>query len=412
MSAIDPYIVNVSADVHLRDARHAHRLYTEHGLAFAPKTKFLYHVMFRANQEDGIDNTLKFKKEIGVLAKSVDLPQFRASIDSKQQYNRKKNIQTRIDYQDVTIRLHDDNVGVTRSMLEEYYRYYFVDGNNDPESGSYGPRDKYKLDLPKYGLDNDKDKPFFKDIKIYQLARQEWFSYTLINPLVSQWGHDTLENADGAGIMENSLSIAYEGVVYDSGQIGGEPLGFTDEETRYDNVPSPLGSAGGGGGAPGGGVASAGPKLNSRNPFGSSVLGRMTNISRGTRGPGVLGDLRAPSDRLPGALPSYLIPTQDSLALTGASAISPFSGRISDADTLLRGLDASPSANQSYLAKSLNSGTISSLNYQSFRGLDTPSRNTVENDLRQLIRNGDKKQQSFAQEAINQSKQTVQQGLI
>ena len=46
MSFKDPYLFNSSNDVHLRDARHAHQLYTEHNFALAPKTKFLYHVVF------------------------------------------------------------------------------------------------------------------------------------------------------------------------------------------------------------------------------------------------------------------------------------------------------------------------------------------------------------------------------
>jgi len=127
-------------------------------------------------------------------------------------------------------------------MLEEYYRYYFRDGNNNPSTGSYRPRDKYSTVVPKYGLDNGAQVPFFEYIKIYQLARRNWFSYTLINPLISQWGHDTLDSSDGAGMMENSIVLAYEGVLYDHGKIdGSEPAGFTSEETRYDNVPSPLG---------------------------------------------------------------------------------------------------------------------------------------------------------------------------
>ena len=57
------------------------------------------------------------------------MPSFRASVENKQQYNRKKNVQTRVDYQDCRIAFHDDNTGVTRALLEEYYRYYFVDAN-------------------------------------------------------------------------------------------------------------------------------------------------------------------------------------------------------------------------------------------------------------------------------------------
>jgi len=40
--------------------------------------------------------------------------------------------------------------------------------------------------------------------------------------------------------MSNSMSVAYESVVYNNGNIDDEPLNFTDAETGYDNTPSPL----------------------------------------------------------------------------------------------------------------------------------------------------------------------------
>ena len=111
MSFQDSYLRDTSGlDVHLRDARHAHQLYTEHGFALAPKTKYLYHVVFDMSDEVGHQyrsNTARFQKEIGVLVNQADLPQYRVSVENKQQYNRKKNIQTRLDYQDVNIRFHD-----------------------------------------------------------------------------------------------------------------------------------------------------------------------------------------------------------------------------------------------------------------------------------------------------------------
>ena len=66
MSTKDPYLYNINKDVHLRDARHAHQLYTDHNMALAPKTKFLYHVVFETYNEVGnsaTNNTVNFSKE-------------------------------------------------------------------------------------------------------------------------------------------------------------------------------------------------------------------------------------------------------------------------------------------------------------------------------------------------------------
>lgn len=205
------------------DYKHANNLYTSFGHLYSPKVKFLYHLTFLLSDEarNFAGNTVEFTREIGVLAKSADLPGYRVSVDTVQQYNRKKNIQTRIDYDEVRLVFHDDKLGITRAMLEEYYNYYFRDGLNKSGTAftNYNPRDTYGNLVPRYGLDNNRSEPFFKNIKIFQLSKGRWFGYTLINPLLTAWQHDTLEYGDGSGIMENTISVAYEGIVYSRGNL-------------------------------------------------------------------------------------------------------------------------------------------------------------------------------------------------
>ena len=250
MAVVQSQYTKANRDTHLRDYRHARNLFYEYGLAFAPKTKFLYHCLFEPSPEIGNSataNSFAFQKQIGVLVKTADLPSFNVSVDNKKQYNRVKQFQTRIDYNDVNITFHDDNVGATRAMFEEYYKYYFIDGNHNIQknalvSGPYATRDKYSESVPKYGLNNGVTGPFFTSITLYQLSRQQYFAYTLVNPLIVQWNHGSLDASDGAGINENTMSIAYESVIYSSGDIGedSEPVAFTDPETGYDQTPSPL----------------------------------------------------------------------------------------------------------------------------------------------------------------------------
>jgi len=246
MSLKDLFLNNLQSANHLRDARHAHQIYTQSNFAFAPKTKHMYHVRFEPNREVGNNadsNTFRFQKELGILVKSADLPSFRASVENKQQYNRKKNVQTRVDYQDCRIAFHDDNTGVTRALLEEYYRYYFDDANRivGGNEAAYGPRDKYFGRVPNYGLNNDKKNPFFDYITIYQLSRRDWVAYTLVNPLLTSWDHGSVASS-GSEFNENTISVAYEAVQYSSGTTSFEPpVGFADAATGYDVTPSPLG---------------------------------------------------------------------------------------------------------------------------------------------------------------------------
>jgi hypothetical protein len=246
MSLKDAFLFNLESETHLRDARHANQIYTQNNFAFSPKTKYMYHVRFEPNEEIGnsaTSNVFRFQKELGVLVKSADLPSFRASVENKQQYNRKKNVQTRVDYQDCNISFHDDNTGVTRALLEEYYRYYFVDANKTTNGvdGAYGARDKYFARVPSYGLDNGKRNPFFKYITIYQLSRRNWVAYTLVNPLLTAWNHGGVDSSAG-DFNENTITVAYEAVQYTSGTVAGDtPAGFADQSVGYDVTPSPLG---------------------------------------------------------------------------------------------------------------------------------------------------------------------------
>lgn len=246
MSLKDAFLFNLESETHLRDARHANQIYTQNNFAFAPKQKYMYHVRFEPNEEIGnsaTSNVFRFQKELGVLVKSADLPSFRASVENKQQYNRKKNVQTRVDYEDCRIAFHDDNTGVTRALLEEYYRYYFVDANKTTNGvdGAYGARDKYFARVPAYGLDNGKRNPFFKYITIYQLSRRNWVAYTLVNPLLTAWNHGGVDSAAG-DFNENTITVAYEAVQYTSGTVSADtPAGFADQSVGYDVTPSPLG---------------------------------------------------------------------------------------------------------------------------------------------------------------------------
>lgn len=407
MSISDPYLTNTDLNMHLRDARHSHQLYTEHNFAFSPKNKFLYHVLFQPNVgADAVgstadSNSLLYQKEIGVLAKIVDLPQYRASIETKQQYNRKKNLQTRIDYQDVTIKFHDDATGVTRALLQEYYNYYFADGRpHSATEAKYQTRDKYRANgLYRYGLDNDTTKPFFDYIKIYQLSRRKWFSYKLINPIISQWGHDTLDNSDSAGIMENTIVLAYEGVYYDHGDIdGSEPTGFTTNETRYDNVSSPMGYPAGSAS----GFNQQGPVLiDGENMTPGASLPRMSNGASVSPSP-----LRQLGEQRSSVIPGYIIPTQDNnnIRVVQSVGLQSYTAPVASSDTLLQNLSSNPSADASFTARALNSGSIPGVSYDEYLNLPGPAQEAVKTDLLSGIKSGAKKLAAMAQDAINSAK--------
>ena len=231
------------------DFRHAARLYVDNLFRLAPKQKFLFFVNFNIDPEAlALYPQLKnrHQNELNMLCKTADLPQYSANLEVKNQYNRKKVVQTAIDYTPISITLHDDNQGITTFMLEAYYKYYYRDSRVENPARAYMPRNTYAAERKdRYGLDNGTVKPFFNNIKLFQLSRQQFTEYTLINPLIERWGHDTMDYSDGTSPAENSMIINYEAVMYDRGAVK-DDLPATFGTSHYDTSPSPLNIQGGG----------------------------------------------------------------------------------------------------------------------------------------------------------------------
>jgi hypothetical protein len=106
---------------------------------------------------------------------------------------------------------------------------------------------------------NNPGVPFFKEIRISTMARGEYVTYTLVNPMLTAWSHDNVDNSDGAGTLQNQITVAYEAVFYESGAVNtgsnGNPVGFGQD--HYDTTPSPISLAGGGGGTLGSAIEGA-----------------------------------------------------------------------------------------------------------------------------------------------------------
>ncbi len=102
---------------------------------------------------------------------------------------------------------------------------------------------------------------------------------TLVNPVIGSFSHDNLDQADGAGVMNNTMQIFYETVIYKSGIVNKNNVpGFAT--IHYDNEPSPLTILGGGTNSifgPGGVVDGVGSVI--RNVQSGNILGAILSAS-------------------------------------------------------------------------------------------------------------------------------------
>jgi hypothetical protein len=269
---------------YLKDYTHASKTFRTNGYENAPRYKFLFHVYFTINDQIPALQDLYNKENwrIGLMVKSIDLPRYQLDVETLNQYNRKRLVQKKIDYQPVRCTFHDDGGDLIRSLWYNYYSYYYKDptqpyrgqtasnGTVGPDANrttgfNYNNRDIYENDrfVNDWGYigeaysdgaaasgGNGKGKlPFFKDISIYGFNQHKFVEYTLINPLITNWDHDTYAYDDDAGVMQNTMTIRYETVKYYTGAIGGQRPsatvpGFASPE-YYDQVQSPLSKPGG-----------------------------------------------------------------------------------------------------------------------------------------------------------------------
>jgi hypothetical protein len=291
MSGSNQDLLTVKPGTILRDYLHADLTFRSGGsYEKAPKLKFLFHVYFDINPEVAQVPNANY----GLLVKSVKLPGFNMQVDTMNQYNRKRLIQTKIKYDTVDITFHDDTGtatgsdyagGMIRSLWKSYYNYYYADGANpevvfnrirgntpNPRPGgeggtlnsftaeTYNYRNQYDYSITgnaNWGyvgdatpsgelasITNGRKIPFFKNITVFGLSQHRFTAYTLINPVITSFSHDTYDYAQGNATMENKMTLEYETVVYNEGDIDGNAPGDIVTgfglRANYDRTLSPI----------------------------------------------------------------------------------------------------------------------------------------------------------------------------
>ena len=272
----------------MKDYQHASRLYIDDNFKLMPKQKFLFHVVFNTDEtlfQGGFNANERY--QLNMLVKQCDLPKYNMSIEEKVQYNKKMYAGTRIAYEPVNITFHDDHADTVNAFWKKYYEYNIADsiGMNSDLTINNTKDDYYAFgdarQTTKFGLDTPKKrkKPYLKGIEIFVLHKKRFTSMSLINPVIGSFSHDNLDQADGAGIMNNSMQILYETVIYKSGIINRNNVpGFAT--ISYDHSPSPLTVLGGGTNSifgPGGVVDGIGSVM--RNFNDGNILGAILSAS-------------------------------------------------------------------------------------------------------------------------------------
>jgi hypothetical protein len=250
---------------YLRDYTHASKTFRTNSYQNAPKLKFLFHTYFDINPD-----AYAGEGNYGLLVKEVKLPSFSVQTQQLNQYNRKRIVQTKMRYEPIEITFHDDNDNQATKLWESYYTYYYNDANkpgivfagNRGGSGSSSGKSYNSNNIYDASISGDDDWgftggstssdgkkiPFFKNITVFGFNQHNFTAYSLVNPVITSFGHDTYNYNEGGGVMQNRMTIDYETVVYNYGALDGRSpgdivTGFGDVAT-YDRNVSPIAANG------------------------------------------------------------------------------------------------------------------------------------------------------------------------
>ena len=243
-------------NVHLRDSRHAANAYGFNKADLSngtPRHKFEFFLRFNFNQNPDVRRFVeKFLTEndksiVSTMVKTVTMPSMSIDTETLNQYNKKRISQSRIDYNPISITMHDSVEGRTLRLWEMYYEYYFKDGDAFEKLGesggntstpsfltaffdALGGKDAPKRNQREYENDVIKDrfndnygynlkrvgnnKYLIDSIEIFQVHGGKFSRTEIIRPRVTAFTHDTLDYEDSSGLVQMQFDFAYEGVVY------------------------------------------------------------------------------------------------------------------------------------------------------------------------------------------------------
>lgn len=208
-------------DKKVKDFFHGERLFGANQNRLSPKYSFLYHVFFEINSEN--DKTM-YKptgdtiREVGMLAKSVELPKFDITTKDLNAYNQHINIQTGIKYNPVKIDFHDDSANVVRNFWEDYMTYYYSDSYNSQAGAADMSKNRYAFKSPFWGYAPRGQVSYLTAVKIYSLSMGRYSLYTLVNPVIDTWNHG-IHTAGQNEFIGHSMSLRYEYVQYEDGYV-------------------------------------------------------------------------------------------------------------------------------------------------------------------------------------------------
>lgn len=245
MGLFDKLGIGSGRSFYARDFRNAYHLRPDTN---PPRQKFQGYVNFILNRElfaslfGSVDNNV-FRTQISSLVRKASLPDITFKTETKNSYNRKKIIQTGVDYSPVSLTVMDTVGNEWLSLLMNYYSYHFMNVRNktlrndrDPirpagtstlisntafgglagamkqATGEPNFDQETTFDSNAYGYNTNIDPNFFERIDFILYHANKGVQYSIINPTLKSLKMSDIDYSS-SDIFEYELEFDYENFV-------------------------------------------------------------------------------------------------------------------------------------------------------------------------------------------------------
>lgn len=236
----------------MRDYNHAAKTFTsEAGYTLAPYSAFLFHVVIYFNIGSGILQSVPRARQLldnrvlAVLVSEAELPTVGYQTETLNQYNKKKVIKKKVEYEPINLVFKDDVAQKVRTLWQLYNSQYNSDQSKEINEWK-NTNTYYNGEERRWGLDSrfsttPATEKFIDKIEIYSMGNQIAHVNTLINPIISKAEFDSHSYSEGGKTMTVNFDIEYEGIKYTSTTTDDMTAFGSDNLNYYDQVRSNLG---------------------------------------------------------------------------------------------------------------------------------------------------------------------------
>lgn len=154
--------------------------------------------------------------------KESDIPGVNVDIETLDQHNRKRLVQTKVNFDPISLTMYDDNSSKVQMLLDSYMSYHYASFRPNIITDAGPGRDTKQQHGSKYLTGSTefqpgmygykpKDIPFFSRVSIFKLhSDKKISSWTCFNPLISRIKYDPVTYAADAEPSQINMTMEYE----------------------------------------------------------------------------------------------------------------------------------------------------------------------------------------------------------